>query len=74
VSTSQGRVDAVMEHGHKIYIFEFKLNDSAKVALQQIHDRGYYQQFLGQNKEIYLIGINFSGKTKSVEEMLTEKL
>jgi hypothetical protein len=50
------------------------LNDSAKVALQQIHDRGYYKQFLGQNKEIYLIGINFSGKTKSVEELLTEKL
>jgi hypothetical protein len=74
VSTSQGRVDAVMEHGHKIYIFEFKLNDSAKTALQQIHDKGYYKQFLGQNKEIYLIGINFSGKTKSVEDLLTEKL
>jgi hypothetical protein len=50
------------------------LNDSAKTALQQIHDKGYYQQFLGQKKDIYLIGINFSGKTKSVEELLTEKL
>jgi hypothetical protein len=74
VSTSQGRADAVMFFDKCIYIFEFKLNESAKVAVQQIHDRGYYKQFLGQNKEIYLIGINFSGATKSVEELLAQKL
>jgi hypothetical protein len=74
VSTSQGRADAVMYFENRIYIFEFKLNDSAKTAIQQIHDRGYYKQFLGQNKDIYLIGINFSGKTKSVEKLLTESL
>jgi hypothetical protein len=74
VNMSNGRADAVMFYDNRIYIFEFKLNDSAKTAVQQIHNRGYYKQFLGQNKEIYLIGINFSGKTKSVEELLTEKL
>jgi hypothetical protein len=42
--------------------------------MQQIRDRGYYKQFLGQENEIYLIGINFSGKTKSVEKMIHEKL
>jgi hypothetical protein len=71
---SNGRADAVMFFDNRIYIFEFKLNFSAEAAVQQIHDRGYYQQFLGQNKEIYLIGINFSGATKSVQEMRTEKL
>jgi hypothetical protein len=72
VSTSHGRVDALMQVGNKIYLFEFKLNDSAENALQQIRDKGYYRQYLGQGKEIYLIGINFSGATKSVEKMLTE--
>jgi hypothetical protein len=74
VNMSNGRADAVMFFDNRIYIFEFKLNFSAEAAVQQIHDRGYYQQFLGQNKEIYLIGINFSGATKSVQEMRTEKL
>ena len=71
---SNGRADAVMFYDNRIYIFEFKLNDSAETAVQQIHDRGYYKQFLGQEKEIYLIGINFSGKTKSVEELIHKKL
>jgi hypothetical protein len=71
---SNGRADAVMFFENRIYIFEFKLNDSAESAMQQIRDRGYYKQFLGQENEIYLIGINFSGKTKSVEKMLHEKL
>lgn len=30
VSVSAGRIDAVMEHDNRIYIFEFKLNDSAR--------------------------------------------
>jgi hypothetical protein len=74
VNMSNGRADAVMFYENRIYIFEFKLNDSAETAMQQIHDRGYYKQFLGQEKEIYLIGINFSGKTKSVEELIHKKL
>jgi hypothetical protein len=74
VSTSRGRVDAVMQFPDKVFVFEFKLNKSAEEALQQIHERGYYKQFLGQNKEIYLVGINFSGQTKSVEKLLTEKM
>jgi hypothetical protein len=74
VNMSNGRADAVMFYDNRIYIFEFKLNDSAETAIQQIHDRGYYKQFLGQEKEIYLIGINFSGKTKSVEKLIHKKL
>jgi hypothetical protein len=74
VSTSTGRIDALLQIDNKVYIFEFKLNEPADVAMQQIHERGYYKQFLGQGKEVYLIGISFSGATKSIAEMKTEKL
>jgi hypothetical protein len=74
LNMSNGRADAVIFLENRIYIFEFKLNQSAEEAIRQIHERGYYKQFLGQGKEIYLVGINFSGKTKSVQELSTEQL
>lgn len=43
VRTNDGRIDAVVETEHSIYLFEFKLNQDAEVALQQIQDREYYQ-------------------------------
>ncbi len=42
-------------------------DDSKKTQLRA-------ELFQHNGKEIYLIGINFSGKTKSVKELLTEKL
>lgn len=72
VSTSTGGIDALLRMDSRIYIFEFKLNEGADVALQQIHERGYYKQFLGQGKEIYLVGISFSGR--SIAGMKTERL
>jgi hypothetical protein len=74
VSTSEGRVDAIMQFPDKVFIFEFKLNRSAQSALKQIRENGYYKQFLEQNKEIYLIGIKFSGAKKNVEKLLSEKV
>jgi hypothetical protein len=74
VSTSEGRVDAIMQFADKVFIFEFKLNQSAQSALKQILENAYYKPFLGQGKEIYLIGIKFSGKTKSIEKLLHEKV
>lgn len=75
VAVSTGRIDAVMSHENRVYIFEFKLNDTAENALQQIRERGYYKSFAGQtDKEIYLLGISFSGQTKEVADWKMEKL
>lgn len=37
---SEGRVDCIIETPRFVYIFEFKLDDTAHEALQQIADRG----------------------------------
>ncbi|MDW8288367.1 MAG: PD-(D/E)XK nuclease domain-containing protein, partial [Flammeovirgaceae bacterium] len=72
VSVAAGRVDAVLCYQQRVYLFEFKLNDSAEAALRQIHQKGYYQPYLQQGKEIFLIGISF--KNKHIEELKVEKI
>ena len=73
VSIAGGRIDMVINEGHTVYIFEFKLNQSAKIALNQIKNNRYYEKYLLSNKEIYLIGLNFEHKTKTIAH-LVEKL
>ena len=72
VHTSDGRIDAVVQTVSHIYILEFKLDESARAALRQIHDKNYHAKFSNQQKQIVCIGINFSSETKSVDDWLVE--
>jgi hypothetical protein len=73
-STNIGYIDAVAQTDKYICIFEFKLNKSPEAALKQIHDKGYFQKFINSDKEVILIGANFSTKTRNIESWKTEKL
>ncbi len=64
ISMAAGCIDAVMHYENRIYVFEFKLNDSAENALQQIRQKGCYNAYRNEGKEIYLLGIGFDGQTK----------
>lgn len=57
-----------------VYIFEFKLDGSAKVALQQINDRGYATEYMSLGKKISKVGVNISSKTGTVAGWETEEL
>ena len=65
---SYGRLDCCVETPKYVYIFEFKLDGSAKDALQQIDDRGYANEFLSSGKTIYKIGVNISSETGTVAD------
>ena len=43
-----------------VYLFEFKLNKSAKKAVSQIVDRHYYEKFQSCGLPIRMIGVNFN--------------
>ncbi|MDJ0836393.1 MAG: AAA family ATPase [Acidobacteriota bacterium] len=58
-STNLGRIDGVLETDRHIYIFEFKYNEPAGHALQQIRDRNYADKFRARNKKIIGVGIGF---------------
>lgn len=74
VNQAVGRLDAVLGYENRIYVMEFKLDESADAALAQIHRKNYASAYLKQGKEIYLVGINFSSTLKKVEEWKVEKI
>ncbi len=61
--TNDGRIDAVCHYNNNVFIFEFKLDKDAKIALDQIKEKEYYKKYENRGKNIFLIGVNFD-KTK----------
>ncbi|MEI6143758.1 MAG: PD-(D/E)XK nuclease domain-containing protein, partial [Mariniphaga sp.] len=67
-------IDAVIVNRDHIYIFEFKMDQPAKVALAQIKEQGYATPYLNEGKPITLIGINFSREERNIVEWLEEDI
>lgn len=65
--TTDGRMDMLIQTQDYIYILEFKLDESAEAALQQIEDKQYAKPFETDVRHIYKIGINFSSKTRRID-------
>ena len=74
VHTSDGRMDAVVKTNTHIYIIEFKIDQSAEIALAQIKDKSYYQKYAIENKTVVGIGINFDTEKRAIGNYLTETL
>jgi hypothetical protein len=74
VHMNNGRIDAVIVNRNHIYIFEFKMDQPAKVAIAQIKEKGYATPYLNEGKPITLIGINFSREARNIVEWLEEEI
>ena len=74
VHMNKGRIDAVIVNRDHIYIFEFKMDQPAKVAIAQIKEKGYATPYLNDGKPITLIGINFSREARNIVEWLEEEI
>jgi len=68
VKTNTGRIDSVIETDTHTYIFEFKLFDTASMAMEQIEDKKYYEKYLLNKKQIVLVGVGFDKKTKNIKD------
>jgi hypothetical protein len=68
VLTSKGRIDLVIIFPEKIYMIEFKCNQSAETALRQIRDKNYAEKYRRSGKKIILMGINFNQQERKPEE------
>jgi hypothetical protein len=66
--TSDGRIDLLIRTNDYIYIIECKLDASAKIALRQIERKDYPLPWSVDKRTIFLIGLNFSSKTRRLEE------
>ncbi len=72
----KGRVDLVYEPltvDYPLILIEFKYDGSAEEAISQIKRQEYFKRYTGQYRNIILVGINYSTKTKDhqciIEEM-----
>ena len=72
VSINEGRIDAVVKTQKYIYIIEFKVDQSAGVAIEQIKEKGYHIPYLHDDRKILLMGVNFM--SKKVESLVIEEL
>lgn len=72
-ATSQGRMDITIQTKDYIYIIELKLDKTAEEALRQIKDNQYARPFQSDKRKLYLIGVNFSSETRTVEKWVVEE-
>ena len=69
--TNSGRIDLTIILKDKVYILEFKVDGDD--ALTQIRDRGYANKYLSDDREIYLVGINFDKESRNISGFEWEK-
>ena len=72
--SSTGRTDCLVKTEKTVYIFEFKLKESAEDALKQIKEKNYAERYKAENKNIVLIGVSFDSEEKTVKEWISETL
>lgn len=65
--TSDGRMDMSIKTQDHIYILEFKLDESADIALRQIEEKQYAKPFGHDTRHLIEIGINFSTHTRRID-------
>ena len=73
VATMLGYADAVIETPKEVCVFEFKYGRSAKAAIRQIRERGYADKWIGGERPVTLVGINFNPKKRNIDMPIIEK-
>lgn len=63
-ATDRGYIDIVLHGATKVFIMEFKKDKTPEVAMQQIHEKKYYEKYVLQGDKVTLVGINFDPGTK----------
>ena len=55
-----------------VYVFKFKLNDTAATALEQIKTKGYHEKYLRQGKKVTLVGAAFDAEMRNLSDRQIE--
>ena len=71
---SHGRADVVVQTPQYIYIFEFKFNQTAHEAIEQIKNTDYAAKYRAAEKPIFGVGVNFDEDKRQIDGWLVETL
>ena len=72
VKSANGRSDVVMFFGDIAYIFELKINGTAREALDQINSNGYMLPYEAGDRKVVKVGVAFSKDEKNITEWIVE--
>lgn len=70
ILTIKRRIDAVIKSQTHIYIIEFKINQPADKAIEQIREKQYADRYKNDKRKIVLLGINFNTENKNINDYL----
>lgn len=71
--TFSGRIDCKVETDRFIYLFEFKRDETAEKALQQINDNSYTLPFVADSRKLYKIGVSFDSDKRILADWKVEE-
>jgi len=69
-----GRPDAILETEKAVYVFEFKFNASAQVALDQCREKNYAGPYAANARQVWYIALNYSAATRTIDDPLCEQV
>ena len=70
VQSARGRADAVVKTPKYIYVFEFKLHETAEQALQQIDEKDYLIPYQADGRKLVKVGVEFSAEKRNINRWL----
>lgn len=73
VKCQRGRTDLVVWMPETVYVFELKIEGSAKDALAQIDDRNYAIPYKADGKKVIKVGVKFDAQTRAPEEWIIKE-
>ena len=71
---SNGRADSILINKQYVYIFEFKIDQDAQTALNQINVKKYAGRFKMDDRKIIKVGVNFSSTEKNITDWVMEEV
>ncbi|MBQ1310611.1 MAG: AAA family ATPase [Blautia sp.] len=71
--TCTGRIDCKVETTNFVYQFEFKRDDTAQAALEQIDSKDYALPFTADSRKLYKIGVSFDSATRKLAGWAVKK-
>ncbi len=72
--TIQDLVDIVVTFPDKIFVMEFRCDQSADAAIMQIREKGYAERYKQSGKKLFLMGITFSMEEQNLTDWKVERL
>ena len=66
MQNGKGRSDAVVWEKDIIYIFDFKMDGTAREAIEQIDSRDYLIPYQNDGRKIVKVGVNYSSSDRQL--------